>query len=51
MLFHGSEQKLLVWVLIGLLFLAGPMLAFLTMGLLYLFSSHLPAYLGSEMVS
>jgi membrane protease YdiL (CAAX protease family) len=40
--------KLLVWVLIGPLFLAGPMLAFLTMGLLYLSSSHLPAYLASE---
>jgi len=43
-----KRTKLLVWVLIGPLFLAGPMLAFLTMGLLYLFSSHLPAYLGSE---
>jgi membrane protease YdiL (CAAX protease family) len=43
-----KRTKFLVWMLIGPLFLAGPMLAFLTMGLLYLSSSHLPAYLGSE---
>ena len=43
-----KRTKRLVWVLIGPLFLAGPMLAFLTMGLLYLSSSHLPAYLGTE---
>src|SRR5207248_11608352 len=43
-----KRTKRLVWVLIGPLFLAGPMLAFLTMGLLYLSSSHLPAYLGTD---
>jgi len=43
-----KRTKLLVWVLIGPLFLTGPMLVFLTMGLAYLASSHLPAYLLSE---
>jgi membrane protease YdiL (CAAX protease family) len=40
-----KRTKFLVWVLIGPLFLAAQMLALLTMGLLYLSSSHLPAYL------
>jgi len=43
-----KRTKFLVWVLIGPLFLTGPVLGFLTMGLLYLYSSHLPAYLASE---
>jgi len=42
-----KRTTLLVWVLIGPLFLTGPMLGSLTMGLLYLSSSHLSAYLGS----
>jgi len=40
--------KSLVWVLIGPLFLVGPILVFLTMGLPYLASSHLLGYLASE---
>src|SRR6267143_3174113 len=37
-----ERTKSLIWVLIGPLFLDGPMLVFLTMGLSYLASSHLP---------
>jgi membrane protease YdiL (CAAX protease family) len=43
-----KRTKSLIWVLIGPFFLVGPMLALLTMGLLYLSSSHLQAYLASE---
>jgi membrane protease YdiL (CAAX protease family) len=43
-----ERTKSLIWVLIGPLFLDGPMLVFLTMGLSYLASSHLPPYLLSE---
>lgn len=42
-----KRTKVLVWVLIGPLFFAGPVLAFLTIGMSYLVSSHLPAYFVS----
>jgi membrane protease YdiL (CAAX protease family) len=43
-----NRVKILVWVLVGPLFLLSSLLTFLTMGLPIYFSSHVPAYIQSD---